>query len=573
MRAAWWLTAGTGIALATIHAVVLGPGDGAVVEIGVALGGLLALGGGLLVWQRRPESLLGPLMILWSASGFLLDAGAAFPHSAAAVTLGWLFAAANPVLYAQLVLSFPTGRVPDRLDRRFVLAAYALRIAWVVPPLLFGDPRGCADCAIRSPSLLFTGHAPDLTVLGQSFDIAFAAFGVGFIALVVRRFLRSNPGSRRTFGPVGLVASLATLSFAGRGLLDAAGSSAVTGALDWADRISTALVPVALVAGVLATRRARGSVADLVLELDRAGPGHVRDALAASVGDPTLELALWLPERSAWVDESGRAVVLPDAGNGRAVTLIGRGDERLAALVHDPDIVDQRSLLEAAGTAARLALENERLHAELRRQLAELRASRVRIVKAGDAERRRLERDLHDGAQQRLLGVGLALQLLRSRVDGTRDGAALLDEAELELQSALRELRELARGIHPAILVEHGLEAAVRTVAERSPVPVSVSAHGARLPAHVETAAYFVIAESLANVAKHARATHATVEVMRANGSAVVEISDDGVGGADPDAGSGLRGLADRIGALDGELTVESPAGAGTRVRVEIPCA
>ncbi len=567
-----WLTAAAGLALAVVHAVALGSSDGAAVEVGIALGGLLALAGGLLVWQRRPESLLGPLMIVWSASGFLLDAGAAFPHSASAVTLGWIFGAVNPVLYGQVVLSFPSGRLHDRVDRAFVLAAYALRIAWALPPLLFADPRSCADCTIRSPSLLYSGHALDLATVGQGLDIAGAAFGVVFIGLVARRFLRSSAGSRRTFGPVALVAVLATTSFAARGLLDGAGSAAAAGVLDWADRISTALLPVALAAGALATRRARGAVADLVLELDRAGPGHVREALAASVGDPTLELALWLPERAAWVDEHGRTMVLPQPGSGRAVTVIGTGAERLAALVHDPGIVDQRSLLEAAGTAARLALENERLHAELRHQLAELRASRVRLVKASDAERRRLERDLHDGAQQRLLGVGLALQLLRSRVDGARDGAALLDEAEQELQSALRELRELARGIHPAILVEHGLEAAVRTVAERSPVPVSVSAPGDRLPAHVETAAYFVIAESLANVAKHARATRASVRVERANGSAVVEISDDGIGGADPTAGSGLRGLADRIGALDGELTVESPAGAGTCVRVAIPC-
>jgi len=243
------------------------------------------------------------------------------------------------------------------------------------------------------------------------------------------------------------------------------------------------------------------------------------------------------------------------------------GDD-LAAIVHDPVFLDQPALLEAAGSAARFALENERLQAELRSQLAELRESRARIVRAGDEERRRLERDLHDGAQQRLLGIGMALQLLREQ--GRDD--ALLDETETEVKAALAELRELARGIHPAVLADHGLAAAVRTLAERSPVPVDVKADDARFPGEVETAVYFIVAEALANVAKHAHASKARVEVQRLNGEVIVDVSDDGIGGADVD-GSGLRGLADRAGALDGRLVLASPPGAGTHLHVEIPCA
>ena len=242
-------------------------------------------------------------------------------------------------------------------------------------------------------------------------------------------------------------------------------------------------------------------------------------------------------------------------------------------LVHDRDLLDQPRLLESVGAAARLALENERLQAQLRAQLGELRDSRARIVKAGDRERRRLERDLHDGAQQRLLALGMGLHLLGGHVDPS--GKELLAESEVELQEALRELRELAQGIHPAALTDNGLADAVRTLAQRAPVPVTtdVDETMGRLPGHVETAAYFVVAETLANIAKYAEASEAWVTVGRENGNARVEIRDDGKGGAMPDKGTGLRGLADRVGALDGDLTIDSPRGGGTRIIAEIPCA
>ena len=193
-------------------------------------------------------------------------------------------------------------------------------------------------------------------------------------------------------------------------------------------------------------------------------------------------------------------------------------------------------------------------------------------MRAEDDERRRLERDLHDGAQQRLLGIGMALRLLRTRVDGNAEAAALVDEAEAEAQSALRELRELARGIHPAILTDQGLDAAVRTLAERAPIPIEVSAPPERFPPHVETAVYFVVAEALANVAKHARARKGKVTIVRGAGCVKVEVEDDGVGGARLDGGSGLRGLVDRVGALGGRLLVDDRPGAGTCLRAEIPC-
>jgi signal transduction histidine kinase len=311
------------------------------------------------------------------------------------------------------------------------------------------------------------------------------------------------------------------------------------------------------------------------VELERTPPGSVRDALARTLGDPTLELALWLPDRDSYVDAEGRPFALPDRKSGRAVTILGPAEAPVAALVHDPVLLERRALLGAAAAAARLALENERLQAELRAQLGELRASRARIVTAGDEERRRLERDLHDGAQQRLLSLGLALHLAREQIGPDANGAAeILSEADDELRAALEELRELAHGIHPATLTEQGLAPALRTLAERSPVPVTiVDLPDERLPAPAEAAAYFLVSEALANVAKYARASRARVSVSRADGLVLVEVDDDGVGGADPSRGSGLRGLSDRVQALDGKLEVTSPAGSGTHLHAEIPCA
>jgi signal transduction histidine kinase len=215
-----------------------------------------------------------------------------------------------------------------------------------------------------------------------------------------------------------------------------------------------------------------------------------------------------------------------------------------------------------------------RLDADLRARVQELRASRARLVEAGDTERRRLERNLHDGAQARLVGVALLLGHARRRVDDDpEETAALLDRALAELKTSLSELRDLARGIHPAVLTERGLEPALHALASRAPVPVAVETDGEqRLPAPVEVAAYFVVAEALANVAKYAQATEATIAVRRTNGTLTVEVTDDGIGGADAAQGSGLRGLGDRVAALDGTLSLESPPGHGTCLHVEIPC-
>jgi signal transduction histidine kinase len=297
-------------------------------------------------------------------------------------------------------------------------------------------------------------------------------------------------------------------------------------------------------------------------------PGELRAALAHALGDPSLTLTYWLPDSERFVDAEGRPVTLPDGG-WTEVELHGR---RIAAIVHDPTLADEPELVRAAGAAAALALENQRLSAELRARIEELRASRARLVVAGDAERRRLERDLHDGAQSRLVALAVKLRLARLKAQAQPEVSELLDESTAELQASLDELRELARGIHPAVLTDRGLAAALEALASRTPVPVEIAgAPPENLPDAAATAVYFVVSEALTNVAKYAHAERATVAVTLASDSVVVEISDDGIGGADVAGGSGLRGLADRVAALGGRLELRSPVGAGTEVRAEIP--
>jgi signal transduction histidine kinase len=289
--------------------------------------------------------------------------------------------------------------------------------------------------------------------------------------------------------------------------------------------------------------------------------------------EPSLTLAYWLPDFRSYGDLDGRAVEVPDR-NGRATTLIERDGAHIAALLHDPALDDERELLDSVTAAAGIALENARLHAELKARLEELRGSRARVIAAGQTERQRLERDLHDGAQQRLIALSLELSLLEQRLSGDPESCARLDQARGEIGRSLEELRDVARGIHPAVLSGHGLEVALESMVVRAPLPVRLRVDLAgRLRESHEVAAYYVVSESLANIGKHAQASSATVEVAQSHGQVVVEVIDNGVGGADTEGGTGLRGLADRVEALGGRLRVWTPIGGGTRVRAEIPCA
>ncbi|MBV9944486.1 MAG: hypothetical protein JO262_20340 [Solirubrobacterales bacterium] len=527
----------------------------------------VALGSAVLIgrWPERQRT--AALMLAWLLAGVAIDIGPDWPYVRLAVTIGLLGSALQPPLYAHMVLSYPSGRVRDRLEHRFVALAYGFMLIAELPPLLFANFR-CAGCSIHVPSLLFTGRALNLNVVGKVVSGLVIVLGLAFLGLIARRVRGSSRAARRTLLPLVLAAGFAGAEFIVLHGAELADWQQAFGVLNWIDLANLAVVPAAIFAGLATIRRHRGPVGDLVIELRATRPDEIEPALARAIGDPTLKLALWLPHERRFVDRNGATVLVEQDMPGRAVTLVGSEEEPVAAIVHDASLVEQRALLEAAGSAASLAFQNAQLQAKLRAQLAELRASRARIVAAGDAERKRLERDLHDGAQQSLLAAGLALQLV---ADDGRNGP-LLGEAQAELQAALRELRELARGLHPAILAAQGLPAAVGSLADRAPVPVTVDVADARYPDSVESAAYFVISEALANVAKHAHARSASVSAQRINGRLVVQVHDDGRGGANDRSGTGLQGLADRVGALNGCLTVTSPPGAGTTIRAEIPC-
>jgi signal transduction histidine kinase len=342
----------------------------------------------------------------------------------------------------------------------------------------------------------------------------------------------------------------------------------------WATLATIGIAPVAFLVGLLYARLVRSAVGGLFIDLQAdPAPSDLQDALARALRDPSLTLVYWLPDFQTYVDLDGRRVELADEP-GRASTAIDRNGAHVAALCHDAALADEPELLAAVTAGAGIAVENARLHAELRARLEELRGSRARVIEAGQSERQRLERNLHDGAQQRLIALALELSLLEEQVGDDPEVAPRLAAARTEIASSLEELREVARGLHPAVVSAHGLEVALEQLAARAAVRVRLTVRiGRRLPESLEVAAFYLVSEALANVAKHAEASGATVDLSRDGSLLVVEVVDDGVGGADETRGSGLRGLADRVEALGGRLRVWSPAGRGTRLRAEIPCA
>jgi signal transduction histidine kinase len=313
----------------------------------------------------------------------------------------------------------------------------------------------------------------------------------------------------------------------------------------------------------------RAEVADLVVELGEARSGTLRDELARALGDPSLQVGYWLPEPAAFIDAAGRPLAVPDPGSGRAATVVERDGQPLAVLVHDPAVLGDPGLVEGVSSAARLAAANARLQAEVRASLAEVAASRRRILAAGDEERGRLEGRLQDGAQRRLGDLAETLRLARQSSTG-QGTAERIARAELQLARTQEDLGQLARGLHPRQLAGQGLEAALAALAGDFPLPVDLSVPVTATSPAVAACAYFVCSEALANVAKHAAASAVQISVTARDGGIAVEVADDGAGGADPQ-GSGIRGLADRVETLGGTFTVASAPGRGTRLTAVIP--
>jgi len=519
---------------------------------------------GVIAWWRRPASRLGPLMVAGGlASAF---SGWQLAASAGPYTFGAAFDIVPAALFLHVCLAFPDGRLRSRFEGVLVGVAYTSAVGLQLVKLALGgvDPANLVD-VWRQPDLV--AMVEDVQLLSLS---ACCLVGLGVLA---RRRRTLGLPRRRSIAFVIDSFAIALVMIAALFVMaafDVPGFREV-------QRVTLLVVglsPIAFLLGLLDARLARSAVGDLIVELgNEPGPQDLRDALAHALRDPSLTLAYWLPNFQTYVDVNGRPVRLPDDDT-RTATLIDRDGEHVAALVHDPALDDEHQLLEGVGAAAGMSLENARLQAELRARVEELRGSRARVIDAGQKERQLLERDLHDGAQQRLIALSLRLSLLKKSLPYEPEVRQELDAARSEIALSLGELRDVARGIHPAVLSGHGLTVAVESLAAHAPLPVRlVICVEDRLPERVEVAAYYVVSESLANVAKHAHASEARVSLERRGDYLVVEIVDDGDGGADTEKGSGLRGLADRVEALGGRLRVWTPLGGGTRVQAEIPCA
>jgi PAS domain S-box-containing protein len=649
---------------------------------------------GLMVWQRRPENRTGALLVVVAFAWFLGSWGIA--NNAALFTFGQVCGSLLLATAAHLLLAYPSGRLQPGFERRVVVSGYTLAILANVTLLLF-DPHPSCDGTCPTNVLFISRSGATESALNVIWDVGGAALLGAVTVGLLRHWHASTPAAKRGLrlilpaGAASLI--LVSVSFALDAIAHSVGQALATFGL-----LVFGTLPFLMLADLLRTRLARGGVADLVLRIpETASITDTQAALQRALGDPRLQLAVWLPDRKSYVDCDGRPYSVPADGSSRVATMIeSEQGGRLAVIVHDPSLLEQPDLLASVVAAAQLALDRNRLQTELRaniaelererdfvrdvvnaspalfcvleldgrivrfnqavvratgivddervrgRQLAdvfvavrdrnavsarilagdpgphehvwcshgggevvvewsltpiemaqgepgllltgldvserarhetELRSSRMRLVEAADAERRRLERNLHDGAQQRLVSLSLALRLAQSTLltDPARADTILSDAAG-ELALALQELRELARGIHPAMLTERGLQAALESLVERSPVPVELDVDpGERLAEPVEAAAFYVASEALANVAKYAHANAVTIAVKRDEGSVAIEIADDGIGGADPVRGSGLRGLVDRVEALGGTLHVASLPGKGTLVQAVLP--
>src|SRR4051794_13310096 len=637
---------------------------------------------GLIGWMRRPSNRTGMLMV---AVGYgvlatsLYEANYAVPY-----TIGTIVGRVFIAVFLHLMLAYPSGRLLSGSGRTLVVAAYAAAVVAPLADAMFPQDQTCKPHACPDDLVLLSrDHAAHVATTALSTVAAVILFA-GAFWLLVGRWRRATPAMRRQLRPVYLAGGLSVVLLAIGFIVtpfSGVGNTIVSVALI----VTFTAVPFLFLAGLLGTTLARSAGVGTIFSAvpERASPGEVQEGLRAALRDPTAEVAYWYDEDGHYVDVDGNRFDLPPDTRRRVVTRLDYADAPVAAIVHDAALREEPELLETITSAARIALERDKLLVEVKaraeryravlqampdlmfriardgtyrgfnapnprdlvtphvvgtkvqgrlpdglaervlaagraavdrgtpqmieyeldfpgetrnyearfaasgedeflmivreiterkRQQAELEASRARIVAAGDDERRKLERNLHDGAQQRLVSLSLSLRLAQTRLRTDPDGAEdLLEASREELAQALEELRELARGIHPAVLTDRGLEAALEALAARAPLPVEINGASCELPAQVEAAAYYVVSESLANVAKYAEASAVEVTVDRMNGIAVVEVADDGVGGADPRRGSGLRGLADRVASLSGKLDVDSRPGSGTRVRAEIP--
>jgi signal transduction histidine kinase len=532
------------------------------------VGGLVYTGAGLLAWWRRPSNRMGPIMVFGGWAWFIAAlVGAA---SDALDAVGTVLATLILAIVIHLVLAFPSGRLRSRLDRWTVASAYFTALVLQVPLYLF-DPEASPQ------GMLAVSNHPDLTLAGEWLQAAVGLVLWGTSAVILtHRFKQSTPRQRRVLGPLYVYGIGAVLWVPlAKDLIEPLwGVSAdVIVLLQGAVLIG---VPVSFTAGMLLGGFARtGELQELAAWLGTGvtARSSLTEALAHALGDASLDLAYWVPERGIYVDGSGASVRLPIDGSGRGVVEIGLGSHPVAAVTYDATLIGDPELVRTAGRVVAVALDHERLTAELLASRDALRRSRARLVEAGDRERRRIAQNLHDGLQVKLVLLAVEAQRLGSRPGATAGVTEAAATLRSRIDSAAGELRELVHAVMPAPLIERGLGAAVQDLVDRLPVlaRADLDVNGS-LPKTVSSAAYFVVSEALGNAVKHAHANLVTVRLTQQDAVLAIEVSDDGIGGVQAGGGLGLRSLADRVDVLGGCLRVHSPSGEGTRIEAELPC-
>ena len=526
------------------------------VVVGAAL-----LVSGVLGWLLRPASRVGPLLcasaLLWLVP-YLQDSEIDFVASCAYIARDlWL------AVLVHVALTYPDGHTTRWT--RVLLALVYLR---VLVPNLATALFVTLPAPLQDRNFFTVGSAPELVADVRLVSSRYAGWVVGaaVAGTLVWRIAHASRASRAGLVPLAVASGLTLVYITFQNF----SCGALAGWQQGGDAVAHAIIPLAFLLALTGGRRAHGRLGGLLTDLGgRPDSTVLREAIARALRDPTVEIAYRVGADGAWVSPGGTPTELPLDVPDRAVSYIERDGERVAAIVHDAALEHEPERLEPVRRAVRLLLDNERLTAEVRQQLEEIRASRRRIIEEGDRARRAVERDLHDGAQQRLVGLAMNLRLAQRADPST---ALLLEEFAAELEAAIAELRELARGIHPSIVTESGLAVALAALARRTPLPVSVEVDlPTRYDDTIEATVYYVAAEALTNVTRYSDASAVAVTVFEAGDAVQLEVRDDGVGGARIGAGSGLTGLRDRVEALGGVLAVESPPGGGTRVLARLP--
>ena len=524
---------------------------------------------GLLGWRRRPHNRLGPIIVVGAIAILLSAFGNVATPSLVAV--GIVFATLPLGLIVHLLLAFPSGRLQTPWSLFVVVAGYAVCLVFQAPLYLFA-----ADGPVPGDSLAIADR-PDLVGIGQTVQsTAGALVMVATTFILVGRLREATPRQRRVLAPLDAYGIVAILAVPVTSILHTAGHM---------DANLVTLIQIALLAGIplaftWSIQRGgfapAGEIEALAVRLgaEEAGRSSVDLALAQTLGDPSLQVIYAVADGRP-VDVSGRSFDIENPGPRRRAAAVTIGPRPVAWIVYDSTLIADPGYVESAGQVAALALERERLTAELMVRSRELEQSRARIIETGDDERRRIAQDLHDGLQSQLVLLALRAGLL-TEVDGASpEVVRRATQLRRELDSAAGELRRLVNGLMPALLVERGLYAATEDLVALTPLPTDLVLEGsdANLPDTVKSAAYFVVAEGLANALKHSGAGRMSVGLDRVNGTLRIEVADNGIGGAVATGGAGLRGLADRIDGLGGRLLIDSPLAQGTRIVAEVPCA